>query len=281
MTLINAKIAFIGAGNMGAAILAGLLNAKTDDAKNIICADIDAARLSELSSQYGIQTTTEAHEAVQKADIAVLAVKPQILPAIMPKIIDFFNKEKLIITIAAGIPLAYFEALTPKPLRMVRAMPNIAATVNATATALCAGAHAEARDMDTAKVIFGAIGEVVTVADEKLMDAVTGLSGSGPAFIFQIAEAMADAGVKMGLNRAQASLLANQTILGAARMLLETGLHPGALKDMVTSPAGTTIAGVATMEEHGVRAGIIAAVEAATLRSKELSELVKINREKK
>lgn len=280
MTLQNAKIAFIGAGNMGTAILAGLLKAGTADAKNMICADIDAARLKELSSQYGIQTATAAQDAVQKADIVVLAVKPQILPAIMPKIMDFFNKEKLVISIAAGIPLAYFESLAGKPLRMVRAMPNIAATVNATATALLPGSHADAADLETAVTIFKAIGEVITVADEKLMDAVTGLSGSGPAFIFMVAEAMADAGVKMGLNRAQASTLANQTILGAARMLLETGLHPGALKDMVTSPAGTTIAGVTALENHGVRAGIIAAVEAATLRSKELSELVKIDREK-
>lgn len=280
MTLDNRKIAFIGAGNMGAAILAGMLNARAVKAQNIICADIDAKRLAELSSQYGIQTTTEAAEAVQKADVVVLAVKPQILPVIMPKIIDFFNKEKLIITIAAGIPLSYFEALASKPLRMVRVMPNIAATVNATATALFGGPNASGDDLETAEIIFKAIGEVITIADEKLMDAVTGLSGSGPAFIFMVAEAMADAGVKMGLNRAQASTLANQTILGAARMLLETGMHPAALKDMVTSPAGTTIAGVAAMEAHGVRAGLIAAVEAATLRSKELSELVKFDREK-
>lgn len=280
MTLDNHKIAFIGAGNMGAAILAGLLKAHTVKAENVICADVDTARLNELSSRYGIQTTTETAEAVQKANIVILAVKPQILPVIMPKIIDFFNKEKLIITIAAGMPLAYFEALAQKPLRMVRVMPNIAATVNTTASALFGGPNALKEDLDTARIIFGAIGKVITIADEKLMDAVTGLSGSGPAFIFMVAEAMADAGVKMGLNRAQASTLANQTILGAARMLLETGLHPGALKDMVTSPAGTTIAGVAAMEAHGVRAGLIAAVEAATLRSKELSELVNFDREK-
>lgn len=277
MTLNNAKIAFIGIGNMGTAILTGLLNTKTADAQNIICTDIDTAKLNALASQYGIQTCTEAYEAVQKADIVLLAVKPQILKDIMSKTMDFFNREKLIITIAAGIPLTYFEVLTQKPLRLVRAMPNIAATVNATATALYAGEHTDKSDLEIAEALFNTIGEVISVADEKLMDAVTGLSGSGPAFIFIVAEAMADAGVKLGLNRAQASTLANQTILGAARMLLETGLHPGALKDMVTSPAGTTIAGVAAMENHGVRAGIIAAVEAAALRSKELSELVKRN----
>lgn len=280
MTLTNAKIAFIGAGNMGAAILTGLLNTKTADAQNIICADIDTARLDALASQYGIQTSPDAREAVQQADIVLLAVKPQIMGDIMSKTMDFFNRGKLIISIAAGIPLTYFETLTQKPLRMVRAMPNIAATVNATATALYAGAHTDTSDLETAEALFNTIGKVIAIDDEKLMDAVTGLSGSGPAFIFMVAEAMADAGVKLGLNRAQASTLANQTILGAARMLLETGLHPGALKDMVTSPAGTTIAGVAAMENHGVRAGIIAAVEAATLRSKELSELVKSNREK-
>lgn len=280
MTLTNAKIAFVGAGNMGTAILTGLLNTGTAAAQNIICADIDTARLNALAAQYGIQTSLEAHEAIQQADIVLFAVKPQILGSIMSKAADFLNREKLIISIAAGIPLAYYEAATQKPLRIVRAMPNIAATVNATATALYAGAQTDISDLETAEALFRTIGEVIIIDDEKLMDAVTGLSGSGPAFIFMVAEAMADAGVKLGLNRAQASTLANQTIFGAARMLLETGLHPGALKDMVTSPAGTTIAGVAAMESHGVRAGIIAAVEAATLRSKELSEYAKNNREK-
>lgn len=271
----NYKIALVGAGNMGAAILAGVLNADAAKAEQLICADVDTTKLNELNAQYGIAVTHDAAEAVKTADIVLLAVKPQILPAIMPKIVDFFNKEKLIISIAAGIPAAYFEISAPDPVRVIRVMPNIAATVNATASALFAGQYVQAEDLDMAQTIFSAIGQVITVADESLLDAVTGLSGSGPAFIFIIAEALADAGVKMGLNRAQASTLANQTILGAAKMLIETGLHPGALKDMVTSPAGTTIAGVAAMEQHGVRAGIIAAVEAATARSQKLSEFAK------
>lgn len=271
----NHKIAMIGAGNMGAAILTGVLNAKIVNAEQLICADVDTTKLNQLKSQYGIMVTQDTVEAIKMADIVIFAVKPQILPAIMPKIIDFFNKEKLIITIAAGIPVTYFENVAANAIRIIRAMPNIAATVNATATALFAGSHINATDMDLAKAIFSAIGQVIAIDSENLMDSVTGLSGSGPAFIFIIAEALADAGVKMGLNRAQASTLANQTILGAAKMLIETGMHPGALKDMVTSPAGTTIAGVAAMEEHGVRAGIIAAVEAATFRSQELSELAK------
>lgn len=281
MTLQNLQIAFIGAGNMGASIVAGLLNAQAVEAANIICADIDAQKLDAMHDKYGISTTTVAADAVTKADVVVMAVKPQSLPLIMPKMADFFNIKKMLISIAAGTPVSFFESAVNAPLRVVRAMPNIAATVNATATALYAGQYADAGDLDVAEKIFAVIGQVVVIADEKLMDAVTGLSGSGPAFIFIIAEALADAGVKMGLTRVQASTLANQTILGAAKMLLETGVHPGVLKDMVTSPAGTTIAGLAAMEAHGVRAGMIAAVEAATVRSRELSAYTAVSGKKK
>lgn len=273
MILDQFTLALVGTGNMGGAILTGLLNSKTVAPQNIICADIDAERLQQLNADYGVSTSTDIPEAVKKADIVILAVKPQILPYIMPSIADLLNREKLVVSIVAGVPTTYFESMASQPLRIVRAMPNIAATVNATATALFAGADALEKDLDAARAIFTAIGEVVVITSESLMDAVTGLSGSGPAFIFMVAEAMADAGVKMGLNRAQASTLANQTILGAAKMLLETGMHPGALKDMVASPAGTTIAGIAAMEKYGVRAGIMAAVEAAARRSQELSEM--------
>lgn len=276
----NYKIALIGAGNMGAAILTGVLKNGMVTAEQLICADVDVDRLNELKAQFGIAAVTNAAEAIKAADIIILAVKPQILPAIMPNIVDFFNKEKLVITIAAGLPAAYFENAAKIPLRVIRVMPNITATVNATASALFAGKYVKPQDVEMAQAIFNAIGQVVMLDNENLMDAVTGVSGSGPAFIFIIAEAMADAGVKMGLNRAQASVLANQTILGAAKMLIETGMHPGALKDMVTSPAGTTIAGVAAMEAHGVRAGIMAAVEASARRSIELAQVTKSNREK-
>jgi pyrroline-5-carboxylate reductase len=181
---------------------------------------------------------------------------------------------KLVISIAAGVPLRAIESLLQKELRLIRVMPNIAASVKESATAISAGKHAKKEDIELAMAIFNSVGRAVFLRENYLMDAITGLSGSGPAYLFIIVDALADAGVKMGLSRKDAQFLAAQTVLGAAKMLMETGEHPGQLKDRVTSPGGTAIAGIHTLEKGGLRTTLINAVEAATQRSKELGEMM-------
>jgi pyrroline-5-carboxylate reductase len=185
----------------------------------------------------------------------------------------------LIISIAAGVPMAAIESLLHKDLRLIRSMPNVCVAVKEGATAIAAGAHAKAEDIDMAMAIFNSVGRCIFLKENHLLDAVTGLSGSGPAYIFMIVDALADAGVKMGLSRENARELSSQTVLGAAKMLLETNIHPGQLKDMVTSPGGTAIAGLHTLEKGGIRTALINGVESATLRSKELGDIMfeKIN----
>jgi pyrroline-5-carboxylate reductase len=179
------------------------------------------------------------------------------------------HEPQLIISIAAGVPTVKIETAFAKPVRVVRVMPNTPALVLAGAAGLCAGSRATSEDLDVARTLFDALGRTVVVS-EALMDAVTGLSGSGPAYIFVLIEALADGGVKMGLAREAALTLAAQTVYGSAKLLLETGLHPAELKDRVASPAGTTIAGLQALEEQAFRGAIIGAVERATLRSREL-----------
>jgi pyrroline-5-carboxylate reductase len=184
---------------------------------------------------------------------------------------------KLVISIAAGVPLAAMESCIEKNMRLIRVMPNIAAAVKEAATAIAAGEHATKEDVELAMEIFSSIGKCVFLKENYLMDAITGLSGSGPAYIFLIVDALADAGVKMGLSRQESLFLAAQTVLGAAKLLIETQEHPGQLKDKVTSPGGTAIAGLATLESGGLRTTLINAVEAATNRSKELGDLMTRN----
>ena len=182
--------------------------------------------------------------------------------------------DKLIISVAAGVPLVAIEQSLKKDLRLIRVTPNVAVAVGEGATAIAAGKHALKKDIRLAETIFNSVGKTVFLNENILMDAITGLSGSGPAYIFLIIDAMADAGVKMGLSREESLLLSAQTVLGAAKLLLETGEHPGRLKDLVTSPGGTSIAGLHTLEEGGLRTTIINAVEVATKRSKDLGEMM-------
>jgi pyrroline-5-carboxylate reductase len=196
-------------------------------------------------------------------------VTPQLIAAVLAEIASAVDERHLLISIAAGVPTAAIRRGLGKDARIIRVMPNTPALVLQGATAIARGVGLQSDDMATAQEIFGAVGRVV-VLDEELMDAVTGLSGSGPAYIALVIEALADGGVKMGLDRATAMTLATQTVLGAAKLLAETGMHPGALKDMVSSPGGTTISGIAALEEGGVRTTFIRAVERATLRSREL-----------
>lgn len=272
--LNSKKVGFIGAGNMAETLLSGLINSKQSTPEKIICSDVHAGRLAKLEQQYGIQTATDNQTVIEKADIVVYAVKPQILADVLKESADALDMTHLVISIAAGVPLAAIESLTHKDLRLIRAMPNLCVAVKEGATAIAAGLHAQPEDIDQAKAIFSAVGRCILLKGDHLLDAVTGLSGSGPAYIFMIVEALSDAGVKMGLSRQDAMALSSQTVLGAAKMLLETNQHPGQLKDMVTSPGGTTIAGLHTLEKEGVRAALINAVEAATQRSQELGEMM-------
>ena len=265
------KLGFLGAGNMAGALIKGLLHAGVVDAENIIASDVKSDRLKQLHATHGIRVTQDNHALVREVDVLVLAVKPQVIDKILTDIGGDVRPDTLVISVAAGVPIETIEARLPSDARVVRSMPNTPATALAGATAISAGTHATEDDLATARALFEAVGRVVTL-DEALLDAVTGLSGSGPAYIMVIIEALADGGVKVGLHRDTALLLAAQTVFGSAKLLLETGEHPGRLKDMVTSPGGTAIAGLHTLESGGLRRTLIDAVEAATKRSAELGE---------
>ena len=270
-------IAIIGTGNMGDALVSGLIGSGSSKPKNIICSDVRKDKLDQIKSRYKVRTTTNNLKAVSEADIVIYAVKPQLMAAVLNETGSKLDMSKLVISIAAGVPLAAMESCIEKDMRLIRAMPNIAAAVKEAATAIAAGAHATKEDVALAMQIFNSIGRCIFLKENYLMDAITGLSGSGPAYIFLIVDALADAGVKVGLSRQDSLFLAAQTILGAAKLLIETQEHPGQLKDKVTSPGGTAIAGLATLEKGGLRTTLINAVEAATIRSKELGDLMTQN----
>jgi pyrroline-5-carboxylate reductase len=267
--LSDKRLVIIGGGNMGEAILKGLLMANLIKPPQITVTDLIEARLNYLRQTYAVQASSANGTAVAAADLIILAVKPQDITQTIQDITPVMEEQKVVISIAAGVPTATIERAFGVPRRVVRVMPNTPALVLAGAAGLCAGSHAMPEDLEVARVLFDALGKTVVVP-EYLMDTVTGLSGSGPAYIFMLIEALADGGVKMGLTREAALTLAAQTVYGSAKLLLETGLHPGELKDRVTSPAGTTIAGVQALEEGAFRGTVIGAVERATLRSREL-----------
>jgi pyrroline-5-carboxylate reductase len=275
--LKNKIIAIIGTGNMGDALVSGLIGSGSSKPKNIICSDVRKDKLDQIKSKYKVRTTTSNLKAVSEADIVIYAVKPQLMAAVLNETGNKLDMSKLVISIAAGVPLAAMESCIEKDMRLIRVMPNIAAAVKEAATAIAAGAHATKEDVELAMQIFNSIGRCIFLKENYLMDAITGLSGSGPAYIFLIVDALADAGVKMGLSRQDSLFLAAQTILGSAKLLIETQEHPGQLKDKVTSPGGTAIAGLATLEGGGLRTTLINAVEAATKRSKELGDLMTKN----
>jgi pyrroline-5-carboxylate reductase len=269
--MITQKVAFLGGGNMAAALVNGLLKAGTPPG-NITVTVRRAERLAGLEKVWpGVQITTDNLAAAREADIVVLAVKPQALGALLTVVAPAIDARKLVISVAAGVPLEALEHKLGAGARLVRAMPNTPALVGKGATALAAGAHASQDDLALATAIFEAVGITVSL-DESQLDAVTGLSGSGPAYIFLIIEALSDAGVKVGLSRNVSLKLAAQTVLGSAHLLIETREHPGQLKDQVTSPGGTAIAGLHTLEAGGLRTTLMDAVEAATRRARELGE---------
>lgn len=263
------KIAVIGGGNMAEAIISGLL--REDVGVGICVAEISPKRRDELTARFShVRVVGDAAEAAEWGEVIILAIKPQHAEGVLDVIERVVTPDKLVISIMAGIPSSKIEANLMPGCRVVRAMPNTPALIGAGATAVCSGRKASADDLDLARQIFALIGTSVTV-EEKLMDAVTGLSGSGPAYVFTFIEALADAGVKNGLPREVAAQLAAQTVLGAARMVVETGEHPVLLKEKVTSPGGTTISALHTLENGGFRGIVMNAVVAACLRSKELA----------
>ena len=267
--LSNQKIAFIGAGNMAAALIRGLVKSGAAQPGQVIAADPSPEQLARLAAEFGVATTADNAAAARSADLVVLAVKPQVMDKVLAGLAPAIGATQLVVSIAAGVPIAAIAARLGPDARIVRAMPNSPALIAEGATALAAGANADEADLFLARALFDAVGVTVTVG-EPLLDAVTGLSGSGPAYAFLIIEALADAGVAMGLPRQSALQLTVQTILGSARMLQETGLHPAQLRDQVTSPGGTTSAGLHALEAGRLRATLSDAVERATEKSREL-----------
>ncbi|MDL1970270.1 MAG: pyrroline-5-carboxylate reductase [Candidatus Desulfofervidaceae bacterium] len=263
------NIGFIGGGNMAEAIIKGLLKANVCTEKQLCVSDIRKERLDYLEATYSVKTFTNTKEMIKVCPIIIIAVKPQDVKNVLEEIKEEVSPSHLVISIAAGISTMFIESLLPQGVPVVRIMPNTPALALAGMSALTSGKAATTEHLNTANKLFKAIGETVIVP-EKLMDAVTGLSGSGPAYIAVIIEALADGGVKMGLPRPVALKLALQTVLGTAKLLQDTNLHPAQLKDMVSSPGGTTIAGLQVMEKRGLRGILIDTIEAATKRSQEL-----------
>jgi pyrroline-5-carboxylate reductase len=260
-------IGFIGSGRMASALLEGILRAAIAPPADIILTDKLPAAAQELARRTGAQARASNSEVAANADLLILCVKPGDVPAALREAGDLTGK--LLISIAAGVPLRRLREWAPGEPRLIRVMPNTPALIGQGAAAYAAADGVTDGDVVVAERIFGAVG-IVTRVKEELLDAVTGLSGSGPAFIYTVIEALADGGVLMGLPRESALRLAAQTVLGAAAMVLQTGLHPAQLRDQVTSPGGTTIAGLEALEEAGLRAALIGAVRAASERSGEL-----------
>jgi pyrroline-5-carboxylate reductase len=265
------KIGFLGAGRMATALAKGFIQAGLTTADQMIASDpIDAARDS-MARDGGVKTTPVNGEVMDAADVLILAVKPDQVSSVLTEIKPKFTSRHLLVSIAAGVPLARMEAALPDGARVVRVMPNTPALVGASASAFAVGRSAQPEDAALVEKLFSSVGLALRVK-ESLLDAVTGLSGSGPAYAFLIIEALSDGGVAAGLPRDVATRLAAQTLLGSARLLLESGQHPGALKDMVTSPGGTTVEGLHELEKAGVRGALINAVRAASEKSKRLGQ---------
>nr|NJM03593.1 pyrroline-5-carboxylate reductase [Desulfobacula sp.] len=259
---------------MGEALVSGLVLSGAAKPENIICSDIAEDLLEAVKKKYGVVVTTDNVEVARASEIIIYATKPQILGKVLKETAPALDTSKLIISIAAGVPLAAIASGLHKELRLIRVMPNICAFVKESATAIAAGDYATKEDIKLARAIFDSVGKTVFIQENVLMDAFTGLSGSGPAYIFIIVDALADAGVKMGLSRKDSLFLSTQTVLGAAKLLMESKEHPGQLKDRVASPGGTAIAGIHTLEQGGLRTTLINAVEAAARRSKELGDMM-------
>ena len=265
------RIGLIGTGKMATALAKGWIQSGWLPAENIVGTDVLPAAREDFAGATGCETVDAIADLLPRADVLVLAVKPQHVPRVLDQIKAGFEDRHLLVSIAAGVPLAAFSESLGSGRRLVRVMPNTPCLVGAGASAFALGGSATAEDADVVEQMLSTVGIVFEVP-ENLLDAVTGLSGSGPAYVYQIIEALSDGGVRAGLPREIATMLTAQTVLGAARMVLETGEHPAALKDAVASPGGTTIAGLHALEAGGLRGILMNAVLAATERSRELGK---------
>jgi len=267
--LSNKKLAVLGTGKLGGILLRAYLKQGLFAPKHVTATVKHADKAAALAKELGVKVITDNREAVQGADIVVLAVKPQVVGDVVKEIAPELNEKTLVISVAASVPTSFIEQHVGVNLPVIRAMPNTPSSIGCGMTGICGGSHASAAHLDMTRAMFDPIGRTVVV-DEKNMDAVTGLSACGPAFIYIILESLAEAGVKVGLSREVSTLLAAQTMKGAASVVLETGDHPALLKDAVTTPAGCTIDGILELEEGKLRVTLIKAVVKATQRAGEL-----------
>ena len=268
----NRRVGFIGAGKMATALARGLVAAGFSTTDQIVASDVFPAARTQFADETGARVVDSNAEVATSAQILILAVKPQQMSGVLAELQHHLTADHLVISIAAGISLNAILSVLGHHTRLVRVMPNTPCLIGESASGFAIGGAATANDKTLVERLLSSVGVAVAV-DEKLLDAVTGLSGSGPAYVYQIIEALSDGGVRVGLPRDIATKLAAQTVMGAAKMVLETGQHPGVLKDAVTSPGGTTIAGLHALERGGLRASLMNAVEAATNRSKELGQM--------
>ena len=269
--MLKEKIGFIGGGKMGEALINGILQAGLSPSDKIMVSDVDKKRLQILEKEAGIKTTQDNKKITSDSDIIILAVKPNMMGSVLDELNSEITSKHLIISIAAGIPLSFIESSLNKGCRAIRVMPNTPCLVGETAAGYALGKKATRNDGKLVGQLLDAVGKSFLL-EEKYLDAVTGLSGSGPAFIYVVIEALADGGIKMGLPRDVAITLAAQTAFGAAKMVLESGTHIGQLRDSVTSPGGTTIEGLHALEKGGIKNALIDAVETATKKSKSLGK---------
>lgn len=269
--MLEETIGFIGCGNMGSAMIGGITGSGLVPANHVIASAHSETTLAKIKETYQIETTLDNTEVAKKSDILFLAVKPNLYEEVILQIRDFITKNTIVVAIAAGQSIERIEGLFARPLKLVRAMPNTPAMVLEAMSALTPNTLISDEEIDKVVSIFNSFGKC-EIVPEKLMDAVTGVSGSSPAYVYMFIEAMADAAVFDGMPRSQAYKFAAQSVLGAAKMVLETGQHPGALKDAVCSPGGTTIEAVAKLEELGFRGTVIRAQHTCTEKSKEMSK---------
>lgn len=269
--MVGKTIGIIGAGNMGEVMMRGLLAADTVDRPHLLASEIQDDRRTFIQETYGIEMAENNAELARRSDIVVLAIKPQNIDKVLLEISEALEEKALLVSIVAGITTDYIASFFPdREMHIIRVMPNAPSLVLAGASALCPGRHATEEDLDLAQKIFNTTGKSVIVQPEELMDVVTGLSGSGPAFVFMMIEALSDAGVQLGLSRKISNLLAAQTVYGAGKMFLETGRHAGYLRDLVATPGGTTFAGLKVLERGIFRSTVMDAVEEAAKKSAEL-----------
>jgi len=269
--LKNKKIALIGSGNIAEALVSGLLKGRIVLPSNIFATDVSEPRRQLFKTGYGVRVGSNNVEAVKGADIIILAVKPQVIDEVVSGLKLPAKSDPLVLSVVAGVPIARLQAQLRANTRIIRVMPNTPSIVLEGATAIAGGPGVTPQEMEIGQAIFEAVGKVVVV-EESHIDTITGLSGGGPAYVCVFIEALADGAVKMGLPRSVAQLLAAQTVMGTAKMVLESGEHPGVLKDRVASPGGTTITGLHSLEEGKLRGTVMNAVQSATVRSRELGQ---------